>query len=419
MSEQKAAGHPPPDTDRSRARHLLWLAVSVFLIAFNLRPLFASLSVTLTEIMHDLALTASQASILTTLPVLCLGVFAIPAPGLARRYGTERTLMGALLVILAGTVLRATGHVPPLFIATAAAGAGIAVANVLLPALIKRDFGPWTAPMTGIFTMGLCAGAASAAAFTQPLRSILGGDWTWALAVWALPALLVAIMWLPRAAHQPRVQNLRAHQPGSLWRNRLAWQVTLFMGLQSALAYIVMGWLAPMLRERGMDATAAGYVVGLSIIVQMLATMLTPSLAVRRPAQSTMAVVISAFNVIALLGCLLMSLTTVWVWAIVLGLAQGASIALAIMMIVLRADDTVTASQLSGMAQGVGYTIAAGGPFIVGVLRDYSGNFDAAIYLVIAIGLVLAAAGHGAGRPTTVWPCSAPDTGTDSGTGTD
>ncbi len=176
-------------------RTLILLAISVFLIAFNLRPLFTSLSVILPELMDSTGLSASSASILTTVPVVCLGVFAIPAPALARRFGTERALMGALVVIAAGTALRATPFLPLLFMSTVMAGAGIAVCNVLLPGLIKRDFGQWAAVMTGLFTMGLCAGAASAAAFTQPLRNALGESWMAALAFWALPVLLIAIIW--------------------------------------------------------------------------------------------------------------------------------------------------------------------------------------------------------------------------------
>lgn len=394
----QAAGDHGDQGDRRSRRTLIWLALSVFLIAFNLRPLFSSLSVILPEIMMSTGLTASQASILTTLPVLCLGVFAIPAPALARRFGTERSLLGAIMLITAGTALRATGQVWLLFAATAMAGAGIAVCNVLLPGLIKRDFGPWAAVMTGVFTMGLCAGAASAAAFTQPIQGLLGHRWTAALAVWAIPAFAIALLWAPRAIMQARPRRLVAHVPGSLWRDGLAWQVTLFMGLQSALAYIVMGWLAPMLRERGMDASTAGYVVGVSIIAQMVATLLTPPLAARRPNQSSIAVCISALIVVALMGCLLLPLSGVWLWAILLGFGQGGSVSLAILMIVMRSPDTPTTAQLSSMSQGVGYVVAAAGPFLIGVLHDRTGNFHDSLYLILIIGVVLAACGHGAGR---------------------
>lgn len=381
-----------------RGRTLLWLGFSVFLMAANLRPLFTSLSAILPEVMTATGLTAGQASMLTTLPVLCLGVFAIPAPALARRFGTERALMAALVLILAGTVLRANHHHSLLFAATAMAGAGIAVCNVLLPGLVKRDFGPWAAVMTGVFTMGLCAGAAGAASFTQPVREMFGGSWTAALAFWAIPALIVVMLWAPRAIRQTAVPRLVGHRPKGLWHDALAWQVTLFMGLQSALAYIMMGWLAPMLRERGLDADTAGYVVGASIIAQMAATLLTPSLAARCRNQSALAAGISVLIIAAFLACLMLPLSGVWLWAALLGLGQGGSISLAIMLIVLRSPDSATTAQLSGMSQGIGYIIAAAGPFIVGLLRDYSGNFGSSLYLIVLIGIVLTASGYGAGR---------------------
>lgn len=383
---------------KSPATTFVWLGISVFLIALNLRPLFTSLSTILTEIMASTGLTASGASVLTTLPVLCLGIFAIPAPALARRFGTERTLFGALVLITLGTALRASEHHSLLFAATAVAGAGIAMCNVLLPGLIKRDFGVWAAVMTGLFTMGLCAGAAGAAAFTQPLQHMLGQSWTAALAFWALPALITALIWAPRAWRQQQTQRLVGHGPKGLWHDTLAWQVTLFMGLQSALAYIMMGWLAPMLRERGMDASSAGYVVGISIIAQMAATLFTPSLAMRCKNQSALAVGITALTVITFIACLALPLSGVWVWGALLGLGQGGSISLAIMMIVMRSADAATTAQLSGMSQGVGYTVAATGPLIVGLLRDHSGNFNSSLYLIVLVGIVQAVCGYGAGR---------------------
>ena len=157
--------HRPPS---SAARFLL--GASLVLIAFNLRPVFSSASALLPEIRDVLGLSPTGASLLTTLPLLCLGVFAIPAPALARRFGPERVLLGALLLICVGTLLRGTGHLGVLFMSTALAGAGIAVGNVLLPGLVKRDFARHAAMMTGLYTLAVCGGASSSTAFTVPLN---------------------------------------------------------------------------------------------------------------------------------------------------------------------------------------------------------------------------------------------------------
>jgi CP family cyanate transporter-like MFS transporter len=388
---------PPPAAVQSFAGRIL-LGASLVLIAFNLRPVFSSLSVLLPEIMQATGLTPSSASLMTTLPVLCLGLFAPVAPELARRYGAERTILVMLVVLAIGTALRGLASVPALLLGSIFAGAGIAVVNVLLPGLVKRDFPTHAAMMTGLYTMALCAGAASAAGFTVPIEHSLDGSWPLALAAWAIPVIIVALLWAPQAL-LPRSHARRAGAHGtSLWRDKLAWQVTLFMGLQSALAYCVFGWLAPILRERGMDAVTAGFIVSMSVLVQMTACLMIPSVAVRGRDQRVINVVLIAGAVIGFLGCLFAPLSTVWIWALIQGFGQGGLIAVALTLIILRSPDAHVAAQLSGMAQGVGYVLAACGPLLVGLLRDWTGSFRSSAILVVGLGVVAALCGLGAGR---------------------
>ncbi|RYF30331.1 MAG: MFS transporter, partial [Comamonadaceae bacterium] len=376
----------------------LLLAVSVVLIAFNLRPVFSSLSVVLPEIMASTGLSPGAASLLTTLPIVCLGLFAMVAPRLGRRFGTERTLLGCMVFILVGTLLRGTGSVPLLFVASAIAGTGIAVANVLLSGLVKRDFSKQAAWMMGLYTMAVCAGAASGAGLTVPLEHALGGGWTMALAFWALPAAVVTLLWAPQAWRVAPIASESAFAVRGLWRDPLAWQVTLYMGLQSALAYSVMGWLAPILRERGLPGETAGFVVSLSIIVQVVTCLAAPVLAVRARNQRGFAAGVAVLIVVAMLGCQFAPIGQIWWWTVLLGIAQGASFALALTLIVLRSRDAHVAAQLSGMAQGVGYLVAAFGPLLVGLLRGWTGSFDAAALLYLVLGVALVGAGLGAGR---------------------
>lgn len=398
---------PPPTPAPSRGRRIL-LGASVVLIAFNLRPVFASLSVVLPEIVRATGLSATAASLLTTLPVLCLGLFAPLAPGLGRRFGTERTLLGCMALILVGTLLRGTGHVPLLFLASAIAGSGIAVANVLLSGLVKRDFAGQAALMMGLYTMAVCGGAASAAGLTVPIEHALGGGWTAALAVWALPAALVTLLWAPQALARKPIASESGFTVRGLWRDRLAWQVTCFMGLQSALAYIVMGWLAPILRERGLASDVAGYVVSVSVITQVVTCLVVPALAVRLRNQIGLAVALALLTVAAMLAQLFAPLGGVWVWAVLLGIAQGGTFALALTMIVLRSPDSHVAAHLSGMAQGVGYVIAAFGPLLAGLLHGWTGSFGAASWLFVGVGVALVIAGIGAGRTLHVGAVTVP-----------
>ncbi|MET3588222.1 CP family cyanate transporter-like MFS transporter [Pseudorhizobium tarimense] len=378
------------------------LGISLVLIAFNLRPVFSSASALLPEIRTQLGLDALGAGLLTTLPVVCLGAFSPLAPKLAQRIGTEGTLLAVTLLLALGTALRGISSIWLLFLGTAIAGACIAVGNVLLPGLVKRDFPDRTALLTGLYTMALCGGAAGAAGLTLPIEHALGGSLGLALSAWALPAILAAVIWMPqvfRSRSQPRQSHPRVR---GLWRDRLAWRVTLFMGLQSALAYCVFGWLVPILRERGLNGVAAGGIVSASVMVQAAACLVVPHIAVRGRDQRVINVVLCLFSVVALLGLLFAPLSTVWLWAVLQGIGQGGLIAAAMTVIVLRSPDPLVASHLSGMAQCVGYLLASIGPLFVGLIRDWSGSFAACGLLFVALGAGAAWNGWQAGRSVHV-----------------
>lgn len=376
-----------------------WLLVlTLILVALNLRPALTSLSTVLPEMMRGIGMGAGAASLLTTIPVLCLGLFGLLTPRLAVRHGSERTVLGALLVLSGGIAVRALPTFPCQLLGTVLAGAGIGIAGVLLPALVKRDFPRHASSMTGLYTMALCSGAAAGTGLTPPLVRWLG-SWSWALAFWSLPALAADLILLPLALRRKRDLALTPdRRRQTLWRDALAWQVTAYMGLQSSLAYIVFGWLTPILRERGLDPIAAGLAVSLSILVQAPAALGAPLLATRRRTQSCAVVVVTLLILAGLLGCLYAPLPTLWLWALVLGLAQGSSFAIALSLLVLRAPDTHTATRLSGMAQSIGYALASLGPLLTGLLRDWSGDWTLAGPLFVLICGLAAVAGFGAGR---------------------
>ena len=376
----------------------LVLGISLLLIALNLRAVFASLSAVLPEVMRDTGAGPAAASLMTTLPVFCLGIFSLPVARLAARFGAERVVLGALLAIATGTALRGLATVPALLGGGILAGAGIAFGNVLLPGLVKRDFSDRVAPMTGLYSMALSGGAALAAALTVPIAQATG-SWAAGLAGWAVPALAVAALWLPQVAKagpsQARTGTGAAH---SLWRDGLAWQVSFFMGLQSALAYCVFGWLAPILRDRGLDAAAAGYVLSVSVVGQMVGCLLAPSLAVRSRDQRAISVLLYGIVLAGIIGCFYAPLGAAWACATLLGLGQGGLLGVALTMILLRAANAAVAARLSGMAQGVGYTLAAGGPLLIGLMRQAFGGFrEVPLFLALLI-MAGALSGLGAGR---------------------
>ncbi len=396
-ADPDAADQPPAQPPRQRGA-LLLLAASLVLIAFNLRCAVASVGPVLPEIMRTTGLSPAGASALTTLPSLCFGLFGPLAPAVTRRLGTERTLLAVLGAMAAGIALRGLGDVPALFGGQILACAGIAVINVLLPGLVKREFPHHAAIMTGCYVMALCVGAATAAGASVPLARRFGDSWPAALAFWAAPVALAALVWLGQLSRQHRAGARHVAKVRGLWSDPLAWQVTLFMGLQSAFAYIVFGWLAPILRDRGLDPVQAGLVVSASILAQAAASLVAPWLATIGRDQKLGSAVSSLVCVGSFLACVFGPLSWIWVWSILLGLAEGALFAIALMLIVLRSPDPHVAAHLSGMSQGVGYVLASTGPLLVGLLHGWTGGWTALLWLSLALGAAMLASGVGASR---------------------
>ena len=377
----------------------LTLGLGVVVIAFNLRTVFASASAILPEIVASFGLNATSVGILTTLPVVCLGAFSPLGPGIALVLGLERSLLAVTLVLALGLGLRGTPSVMLLFFGTALAGASIAIANVLLPSFVKQYFPDNVALLTGGYTMALCAGAACAAGLTIPTVRLMGGSVHDALAFWAIPTLIAALLWLPQTFRTYDPGPTRQWQPLNLWADSRAWQVSLFMGLQSALAYCVFGWLVPILRERGIESVTAGSIVAASVVAQGVACLIAPHFAVRFRDQKATNVVCCATTIVALEAMLFAPVSTIWFWAVLLGLGQGALVSLALTIIVLRSPNPSVASQLSALAQFVGYLLAAAGPFFVGWIRSWTGSFAWCSLLFAIVGTGLTINGWLAGRP--------------------
>lgn len=373
------------------------LLASLMLIALNLRPALSSLAPLLRQIEASTGLSSSAIGLLTTLPVLCLGLFAPLAPRLARRWGSERTL-GAILALLAcGIVLRSL--LPPLglFLGSLIAGACIGILGVLLPALVKRDFPAQAGQLMGLYTMMLCIGAAVAAGATAPLAEAFDGHWQPALATWALVAVIALLVWLPQLRQAPTTAPARG-AGGSLWRNRLAWQITLYMGLQSSLAYIVFGWLPTLLMDRGLGMVQAGLMLSGSVMTQLVSALTAPWLATRGQDQRLAIVVVMSLTLAGLLGCLYAPVGSLWLWAVILGLGQGGTFSLALALLVLRSRDAETAGRLSGMAQGAGYSLASLGPLLVGIIHDATHGWAPMGVLFTLIAVLATLFGLGAGR---------------------
>lgn len=388
-------------TPRS-ARHASLMLFGLILVGLNLRPALTSVSPMLIEIGDSLGLGSLGQGILTTLPVLCLGLAAPLAPLGARRIGDEATILLALCVLAFALLVRPWTGTAGLFMGTALAGGCIGVLGVLLPGLVKRDFPNQVGVMTGLYVMALCAGASLAAGATEPLRLSFAGEWRWALAFWLVPAVVAGVVWLPQLRRPHTPIKRRVGDRTRLRSSALAWQVTLFMGLQSSLAYSVFGWLPAILQDRGLNQVDAGLMLSLSIIIQVITAIAAPWLGGRLRDQRGVVIGVMLVTWVGLLCCLYAPIDQIALWAIVLGLGQGGTFSMALTLLALRAADSRTAADLSGMAQGLGYMFAALGPLLVGMLHDLTGGWQSTgvLFSVIAIGALIA--GFGAGRDRVV-----------------
>lgn len=405
MSTHPDAAQPPSTAQpEGTIRSKLLLVFAICFISINLRSALISVGPVVESIRHSLSLSGTMVGLLLTLPVLCFGAFAPFVPRLQRYRSSEQLVTLALIVLCVGVALRSLFGTFGLFAGTLVSGAAISVVMVMLPSLIKKNFATQAGAMMGLYSTALCLGATVAAAFTVPVESIPGSDWRWALAFWNLPLFVAIALWLPYSKAGKANPLAATVKLPKLRNNALAWQVSLFMGIQSSIAYCVFGWLPVILVDRGLTPLAAGFMLSICMGVQVVTSLSAPWLATRSKDQRSTIALMLALSVVGLMTTIYAPLETLWLWSTILGLGLGGVFSMALALLVLRAPNPQVAASLSGMAQGVGYTVAATGPIIVGVLHELTGNWHAVavFYLVLATGSFTF--GMGAGRNLYIKP---------------
>ncbi|MFC4121975.1 CynX/NimT family MFS transporter [Nonomuraea zeae] len=378
------------------------LVAGFVLAALNLRPAIAGVSPLLDEIMSDVGLTPAGGGAITTVMVVCLGVFGPIAPLLARRIGLDRTLLAGLFVIAAGVVLRGLDGAPVLYFGSALAATAIAVMNVSMPGIVRQHFPSRVNLMTGVYVSAVVAGAASVSALVIPLEHVTGFGWRGVSALLAVPALLAALLWLPQALGKQAGRQGGPRPFATVLGSRLTWYITAYMGLQSLTFYVMLAWLPTIYLEAGLPADQAGYLLSLTNLVQVAASLAVPVLAGRRASQVPYVVGAGVLTVLGYLGVLLAPTTLPWLWMIVLGVGQGASFALVLLIIAIRPADPAAVTALSSVAQSVGYVVAAVGPLVFGFLRQASGGWSLPLTVGLGVVAVQILAGWFAGRPATL-----------------
>jgi CP family cyanate transporter-like MFS transporter len=391
---------------RPGVRSLLVMA-GVLLIGANLRAAITSVGPVLAEIRQDTGMGGAVASLLVSLPLVGFALVSPVAPALARRFGLERSLAGSLVVLMLAIVARSLPLTGAIWVGTVFLGAAVAVLNVLLPALIKREYPARIGAFTGLYSAVQTGVAAVAAGLAVPLSSTAGG-WRFALGVWAGLALIGVAVFLPQlsarfAAEAPSVvpavfetakgvsaQDAAAAVPpvarlrGSMWRSLLAWQVTLFLGLQSTVFYVVITWWPSIEREDGVPAVVAGFHQFVLQATGIAGTLAAGALLQRLRDQRGLAAVLSLFSLTAVIGQMVLPVFAV-AWVTLLGIAAGGSIVVGLSLFGLRTRNHMQAAALSGMAQSVGYLIAACGPVSLGLMHDVLGSWRLPLVILAAV----------------------------------
>lgn len=360
------------------------IAVLALLIGLNLRPMLAAVGPLLDMLQQDLGLTSTQASLLTTLPILLMGVCALGGPWLQRWVGEVRGIaLGMLLVVLASAARFVVDTSAGMIASAAVAGAGIAMVQALMPAWLKRHYPQRAGSLMGLFTTGIMGGAVLAAAAAAPAAE--AGGWRLVLGIVMLPALLALIAWLRYAGGRQRHGDI----PRLPYRNRRAWALMLYFGIGTSAYTLVLAWLPVYYIDLGISATWSGYLLGTVLAMEVVAGLAVSAWVHRFPDRRPLLSAVISLILIGLACLILAPLQLMLPAIILLGLGIGALFPLSLIATLDHAESPAQAGALLAFVQGGGYAIAALMPLLAGVIRDHSATLQWAWICMLAGMLVV------------------------------
>ena len=385
------------------------LAVGIVLIAVNMRAPLTAVGPIVGLIRDELELSNTWAGMLTTLPLMAFAVFSLAAPRLVRKFSMEWVLTGAVILLTAGLALRSSFGIVALFAGTLLIGTGISLCNVLLPGLVKRDFPRQVGLVTGMYLVSMNLFGALGSGLSIPLAQGLGWGWKGALGIWTVFGILTLIFWLPQVRARRRASDKAVvHASGedarkvNIWRSLLAWQITIFMGLQSFVFYVMIAWVPEILVTKGMGTEEAGWVMSAMMMALIPFLFAVPIIAGKLKDQRVLVYVTALMAFAGTLGILYGSLGTAWLWVLLLGISTAFAFSIALMFFTLRTRTAQQAAELSGMAQAAGYLMASVGPALFGYLYDITGSWNIPLYLLLGVIAILLVTGYGSGQPRYV-----------------
>jgi CP family cyanate transporter-like MFS transporter len=360
-------------TPQVRPRWIVLTAIAM--VAINLRIALSSVSALVPDIAEATGWSGTVIGTLTTIPVLCMGAFALLVPRIARRIGRRHTVAAALGLLTLALLARLWSDVPGvLHVSVLVAGIGIALAGGLVPSVVREDLPDAVGRTTGMWSATMMMGAALGGAFTVPLAIWLG-SWPAALAIWAVPAAAGLLAWTLAEARRPDAPETNGPSGGVRiamlpWRNRTAWALTAYLALNSVVFYTSLAWLATSFADRGWSRGDAGLLLGLFTASQVVGALVMPGIAERSPARRALyALFLSVVTIcVIMIGWAPGALTVIVI--IAFGLTLGAGFAMGLALLSEYGADAAGSARLTAMAFSVTYLVAATGPVVAGLFLD-------------------------------------------------
>ncbi|MEI3606432.1 MFS transporter [Pseudogracilibacillus sp. SE30717A] len=379
--------------------------IGVIFVAFNLRPAITSIGPLIGTIRDDIGFSNWSVALLTSLPLIAFAIMSPIAPKLANKLSNEMTLVLGLFILILGICLRSISIVFLIFFGTFLVGLGIAICNVLLPGVIKEKFPAKIAIMTSIYTTSMAIFATSASGISVPLSEGLGLGWQVSLLVWIIPAIIGLFVWLivytknKRKKMNEQARFFETKTGSGIWKSSLAWKVALFMGFQSLIFYVTISWLPELLMDRGMEKVTAGYMLSYFQFLGIPVSFIIPIIAVKMKTQRLLVIGINMFYIIGILILLNKpSFVLIMIAITLIGIASSANFALSLSFLTIRAKNARDAAELSGMAQSMGYLLAAIGPIFIGYLYDLTHAWTIPLIILIVITCIIIYVGMSAGQ---------------------
>tara|TARA_B100000029_G_C17542164_1_gene947113 strand:+ start:202 stop:1347 length:1146 start_codon:yes stop_codon:yes gene_type:complete len=364
----------------------------MILISFNFRPAISSVPPLLELIKTDLNLSYFIASLLTTIPTLSMGIFALLAVPFSRFFGREKAIFYAVFLIGIATFSRLWGSNLLLLLGTTIVlGVGIAIAQTLLPSFVKAHFPNRAAIITGLYATSLTLGAAVAAGLSVPLSDLFG-NWTFSLAFWSIFSIIALIVWFPligqKHSDSPSHVSVSSVFPKTTWSNTWVWAISLFLALVTLLFYSVLSWLSPLYMSLGWSANDAGVLLTVFLLTQLLGTASISALADSNIDRRPWIFFSLALSAVGLFAITISPLYAPFLWVSILGIGLGGIFPLSMTLPIDYSSDEGTAEKLTSIVLFFGYSLAAIGPSAIGLIRDIFGDYYLAFFSLFFINLL-------------------------------